>query len=291
METFELLTHGLGYGNLQDQELDHDPPAPLLRELSRRSGVGRDRRAAMSMTGWTPWLFDSLHPDQETYRTYVHQFSVLLPYRRSKLHDPAQWLPWLLKHRLRKACRECLKFSEPAALLLFWQLPLMLSCPRHGYRIETYEGWAQEYRFLTFVTADPSRVRDAVTLMDRRTWQAITTGSVDLPQRRVHAGIWFRLLRTLLDELSAVEAQCGRRQLADIRLLWEYCGYPFRAGLLLWRPFETLPWPTQQRLLEAAALAMERIEAGTLTALGTSAHLLLPEPDREISDGTQPQDS
>lgn len=153
------------------------------------------------------------------------------------------------------------------------------------------EGQAPEYRRWTSVTAAPSRVRDAVSLMDRRIWQAITTGSVDLPQRRVHAGIWFRLLRTLLDELSAVEAQCGRRQLAEIRLLWEYCGYPFRAGLLLWRPFETLPWPTQQQLLEATALFMELIEAGTLTALGTSAHLLLPESDRKIIDGTQPVSS
>ncbi|THJ65614.1 transposase [Arthrobacter echini] len=291
MEASELLAHGLGHGNLQDQELDHNPPATLLTELSRRSGVSRDRVAVMSMIGWTPWLFDSMNPDPEAYRAYVHQFSVLLPHRRRKLHDPAQWLPWLPKHRIHKACRECLTSTEPVALVLFWQLPLMLSCPSHRRRLETYAGQAPEYRRWTFVAAAPSQVSDSVALMDQRTWQAITTGSVNLPRRRVHAGIWFRLLRTLLDELSAVEAQCGRRQLEEIRLLWEHCGYPFRAGLLLWRPFESLPWSIQQQLLEAAALAMEHIETGTLTASGTLAHLLSPEPDRRINDGTPPRPS
>ncbi|WP_051478938.1 hypothetical protein [Arthrobacter sp. H5] len=33
---------------------------------------------------------------------------------------------------------------------------------------------------------------------------------------------------------------------------------------------------------------MELIEAGSLTALGTSAHLLLPEPASRIGDGTRP---
>lgn len=123
--------------------------------------------------------------------------------------------------------------------------------------------------------------------MDRRTWQAITTGSVDLPRHPVHAGIWFRLLRTLLDELTTAQGGYGR-QLDDVRRVWEHCGHPFRAGLYTWQPFETLGWTAQQQLLEAAAVAMELIEAGSLTALGTSAHLLLPEPASNVGDGTRP---
>jgi hypothetical protein len=38
--------------------------------------------------------------------------------------------------------------------------------------------------------------------MDRRTGEALTTGIVTLPRRPVHAGLWFRLLRTLLDEVN-----------------------------------------------------------------------------------------
>ncbi len=123
--------------------------------------------------------------------------------------------------------------------------------------------------------------------MDLRTWQTITTGSVDLPRYPVHAGIWFRLLRTLLDELTTAQGRYGR-QLDDVRRVWEHCGHPFRAGLYSWQPFETLHWTVQQQLLEAAAAAMELIEAGSLTALGTSAHLFRPEPNPRISDGTRP---
>ncbi|MCT1464718.1 hypothetical protein [Corynebacterium sanguinis] len=46
-----------------------------------------------------------------------------------------------------------------------------------------------------------------VSVMDERTWQALTIGYVDLPRRRVHAGIWFRLLRTIIDELGATRSE------------------------------------------------------------------------------------
>ena len=72
----------------------------------------------------------------------------------------------------------------------------------------------------------------------------------------------------------------------DVRRVWEHCGHPFRAGLYSWQPFEALHRPVQQQLLEAAAAAIELIEAGSLTALGTSAYLLRPEPNPRISDGT-----
>lgn len=110
---------------------------------------------------------------------------------------------------------------------------------------------------------------------------------MDLPRRSVHAGVWFRLLRTLLDELSAPQGRYGR-QLEDVRRVWDHCGHPFRAGLHSWQPFETLHWTRQQQLLEAAAAAMEMIEDGTLTALGTSGSLLRPEPKAPISSGTPP---
>lgn len=49
--------------------------------------------------------------------------------------------------------------------------------------------------------------------MDRRTHEGITTGTVTLPRRPVHVGVWFRLLRTLLDEVNTPTSQL-RRQLS-----------------------------------------------------------------------------
>jgi hypothetical protein len=94
--------------------------------------------------------------------------------------------------------------------------------------------------------------------MDRRTWQALTTGFVELPRRRVHAGLW--LLRTLLDELNTPLSHCGTCA-ASIRHVWERCGHPLRAGQSLWRPYEILAPAVRLQMLEAAATAITLIES------------------------------
>lgn len=285
MYSHQLLEHGLGHRELNDAELDLNAPAHLLDELVKRCGLDHRRVHALTMAGWVPWLFDSLTPAPDTYETYVHQFSLLLPPGRRNVYAPRNWVPWLSTSGITLGCRECLE-SGPT-ILLFWQLPLMASCPAHRLRLETYEGHPADYIRWAKSARDQRELPEPLTLMDRRTWQAITTGFVDLPRRSVHAGVWFRLLRTLLDELTTAQGRYGR-QLEDVRRVWDHCGHPFRAGLHSWQPFETLDWTRQQQLLEAAAAAMEMIEDGSLTALGTSGHLLRPEPKAWISDGTPP---
>ncbi|MCX6497513.1 TniQ family protein [Arthrobacter sp. 2YAF22_2] len=285
MYSYELLEHGLGHRELSDPELDLNPPMHLLEELAKRTGLDQHRVNAMTMAGWVPWLFDGLAPAPDAYETYAHQLSVLLPPKRRIIYTPRKWLPWLPDSGARRGCPDCLE-SGPT-LLLFWQLPLMASCPVHGRRLETYEGHPPDYVLWKTPAHGERGLPESLSLMDRRTWQAITTGSVNLPRYPVHAGTWFRLLRTLLDELTTAQGRYGR-QLDDVRRVWEHCGHPFRAGLYSWQPFETLHWPVQQQLLEAAAAAMELIEAGSLVALGTSAHLLRPEPNPRIGDGTRP---
>jgi hypothetical protein len=285
LHSYELLEHGLGHRELSDPELDLDPPTHLLEELARRTGLDQHRVDAMTMAGWVPWLFDSLVLAPGAYETYVHQLSVLLPPKRRNIYAPRTWRPWLPGTGARRGCPDCLESSP--TVLLFWQLPVMASCPVHGRRLETYEGRPADYILWATPAHDRRALPESLSLMDRRTWQAITTGSVDLPRYPVHAGIWFRLLRTLLDELTTAQGRYGR-QLDDVRRVWEHCGHPFRAGLYSWQPLETLHWTAQQQLLEAAAVAMELIEAGSLTARGTSAHLLRPEPSSNIGGGTRP---
>jgi hypothetical protein len=285
MYSHQLLEHALGHRELSDAELDLNPPRHLLDELAKRTGLDQHRVQAMTMAGWVPWLFDSLTAAPDAYETYVHQFSLLLLPGRRIVYAPRNWVPWLPTSGIRMGCRECLD-SGPT-ILLFWQLPLMASCPVHRRRLETYEGHPADYIRWTSSDEDQWELPESLTLMDGRTRQAISTGSVGLPRRSVHAGVWFRLLRTLLDELSTAQGRYGR-QLEDVRRVWDRCGHPFRAGLHSWQPFEALHWTRQQQLLEAAAAAMEMIEDGTLTALGTSGYLLRPEPKASISSGTPP---
>lgn len=280
-----LLEHGLGQRELSDPELDLNPSTDLLEELAKHCGLDQRRVSAMTLAGWVPWLFDSLTPASDTYETYVHQFSLLLPPGRRNVYAPRNWVPWLSTSGITLGCRKCLE-SGPT-ILLFWRLQLVASCPLHGRRLETYEGHPADYISWTAPDEERRALPGSLSVMDRRTWQGITTGSVDLPRYPVHAGVWFRLLRTLLDELSTAQGRYGR-QLEDLRRVWDHCGHPFRAGMHSWQPFETLHWTRQQQLLEAAAAAMEMVEDGSLTALGTSAHLLRPEPNTPISDGTPP---
>lgn len=285
MRSVDLLDQELGQPEVHLAELDLDPPLSLIRELAKRTGIPEQQLKSMTIAGYVPWLLDHLTPSPHAYEVYAHQLSVLLPPNQRKIYGPSKWLPWIPKNQVRRGCPDCLK--EKPALLLFWQLPILLSCPLHGRMLETYQGHSAD-EFLWTEPADTQQTApEALSKMDLRTWQAMTTGFVDLPRRSVHAGIWFRFLRTLIDELSATHDQYGRH-IEDVRRIWKRTGHPFRAGQRVWRPFENLHWGTQQQLLEAAAIAMDMIEVGSLTALGTSAHLLLPEPESTIDDGTPP---
>ena len=283
MDLYDLLEHDLGHGQVDD--LDTAPPAALLTVLSQRSGIKLERLRCMSFAGWVPWLLDSLDsriPD--ALETYAFQVSVLLPKRSRKTRSVTSWRAWLPSQPIHRACPLCLNDSVDQAVLLAWKLPLMLSCPQHGCWLEFYSGVPG--RFLGWENADtaPRTASDAIAAMDQRTWQALTTGYVELPRRRIHAGLWFRLLRTLLEELNTPLSQC-RIFASSIRYVWERCGHPLRAGQNLWRPYETLPPVVQLQMLEAAATAVELIESKVLTPRGEQVSLFMPEPQTGFTNG------
>ncbi|MDN5935116.1 MAG: TniQ family protein [Nitrosospira sp.] len=283
MDTHDLLEHDLGHG--QTDELDTVPPMLLLAVLSQRSGIELDRLRCMSFAGWVPWLLDSLDDSMPSaLETYAFQFSILLPKRSRKTRSSTSWRAWLPSQPIRRACPLCLNDPANQAVLLAWKLPLMLSCPLHGCWLESY--WGVPGRFLGWENADaaPRTVSDAIAAMDRRTWQALTMGYAELPRRRIHAGLWFRLLRTLLDELNTPLSQCGTYA-GNFRYVWERCGHSLRAGQSLWRPYEILDPAVQLQMLEAAATAIELIESNVLSPRGEQATLFLPEPQTGFTSG------
>lgn len=234
MDLYDLLEHDLGHGRVDD--LDTAPPPALLTALSLRSGIELERLRCMSFAGWVPWLLDSLDsriPD--ALETYAFQFSLLLPRRGRKTRSITSWRAWLPSQPIHRACPLCLNDSEDQAILLAWKLPLMLSCPQHGCWLESYSGVPGQFLGWENADAAPRTASDAMVAMDRRTWQALTTGYVELPRRRIHAGLWFRLLRTLLDELNTPLSQCGPC-VWSIRHVWACCGHLLRAGQSQWRP-------------------------------------------------------
>jgi hypothetical protein len=161
----------------------------------------------------------------------------------------------------------------------------MLSCAEHDCRLKLEPDVA--IARLTGQPLTPELVSAPVAAMDGRTDEGLTTGQVTLPPRTVHVGVWLRLLRRLLHELSVPVSRLGRSR-AAIERIWQEVGRPIRAGLNIWRPYEQLDRQRQEALLEAAALALALIEAGEVTASGTLAPLLIQEPDRPVYAGDSP---
>ncbi|MBB4099628.1 hypothetical protein GGR46_003200 [Sphingomonas kyeonggiensis] len=287
MDTPELLKHDLGYdlGHDQVDDLDTSPPASLLLKINQRSGIDLDQLRCMSFAGWIPWLLDSLDDDlPDALRTYALQFSVLLPRSNDRPVPIKYWRAWLPIWPIHRACPLCLKNSADQALLLVWKLPLMLSCPHHGCWLETYHGSPGLFTSWEDPNCTPRPASDTIAAMDRRTWQALTAGYVDLSRRRIHAGVWFRLLRTLIEELITPLSQCYEFA-GHIRYVWEQSGQPLRAGQRIWRRFENLALNVQLRTLEVAATAIYLLENRVLQPMGAQASLFVPERRTEFTNG------
>ncbi len=277
MTVAELLSnHDLGYPGLPAAELDVDPPVALLEALATRTGFPVEEIRALSLVSWVPLLLDGRDPVPGSFPRYVGEWSVLLPLTVHPPRDPAGWRPWLRPEPLPHvpACRTCLGEGVEPLVRLHWQLPLMASCPIHGLMLEpavvvpgVWVGWERDAG---------EEAPTVIRRMDARTWDALTSGGVDLPRRRVHAAIWLRLLRTLLDELNRpLRSMWSAR--GFLAAIWDSAGGERRAGQGHWRPFEVLAEPVQRTFLQAAATAMAMIEADEIQPCGILAGLFRPQ--------------
>lgn len=283
MDLEHLLVYEWGQGQLLD--IDILPPIGFLELIAQRSGVALERLRLMTMSGWVPWLLDSLDPDPDSFDSYIHQMSVLFPHPKHQHRLIPRWRAWLPKQTLQRACPSCLNESVGhETFKLMWQFPLFISCPIHGCWLQSYIGDGQ---LSSWHQPDAALIReasDAIKTMDRRTEQALACGQVDLPERPVHAGIWFRLLRTLIEELS-MPIYISRLQSKDLAKIWATCGHPVRAGLTRQYPFEMLDLAEQLQFLEASAVAMRMIENREIKARGSLASLFLSESGQFVEAG------
>lgn len=107
--------------------------------------------------------------------------------------------------------------------------------------------------------------------MDTYIWQALTTGRVTLPDETIPARVWFRLLRTIIDEITDLPADFD-----NMRAALQPAGAGVRpAGTEQdnWQPYEGLDCYAQDRALQAAAAVIAALQDGTITGHGTAAHL------------------
>ncbi|UUZ44266.1 TniQ family protein [Janibacter limosus] len=286
MTVEELLRHdvappGIDTTVLTRAAVDSDPPAAVLLGLAEHAGVPLGDIRRMTIAGQVPRLLDTLGPEPEPgvgFETYVHQDSLLWATGQRDRRPVPGWRAWLpITGPMRRACPLCV--ATAPFFTLASQLPLTLSCPEHGCHLAptlgaagTFLGWEEANTHTTPASA-------AVRAMDVRTHRGLSTGTVTLPRRAVHVGVWFRLLRTLIDELSTPVSKLDAHSRRAIEHIWHSTGHPVRAGIVgARRPYEDPARPHQQKFLKTAATAVHLIETGEIAAHGTLAPLLTPEP-------------
>lgn len=290
MPVRQLLGPNLGLAAAPSLEtLDLDPPIEILSGLAERTGTDLERVRAMTLAGWVPWLFDILtvtDDGHEVFRNYVRGDSVLLAHGRRRLPQPHRpWRgPWLPgpQQVQRRVCPVCVSRSQPRRSLI-WDLPLTVSCIVHGCRLEPDDQVTMGQ--LTGNPVQPVMITEPLATLDGYTQQALTTGEVRLPGRTVHAGVWFRLLRILLDELTLAPSTLGTRSRQTIESVWHEAGLPIRCAITAWQPYEQLPWRIQQQLLLAAAVALQQAAEHRLTARGSLAAALSEQLPKTVYDG------
>lgn len=294
MPVHDLLTRNLGLvGPTLPADLDVDPPAAILTALAEKTGVDLARLRSMTLAGWAPWLFDTLpahaQDAQMHFNAYVRDNSVLFARKAGTHHvlrfKPGWAGPWLLPYPgALRACPDCV--ADPGrGISLVWRLALMTSCVEH------------DCRFLEISEVRAARILDRETprepleepraALDRYTHQALTTGRVALPGRTVHAGVWFRLLRSLLDEVSLAASSQNSHGKAVLQQIWQATGHPERAGLNVWRPFEQMGEDVREAMWDAVAIALSLVADGTIAARGRLGSAIHP-PHHSVYDGDRP---
>lgn len=283
MPVHDLLRHNLGVvGSTLPPDLDVDPPMAMLVALAEKTGVDLARLRSMTLVGWVPWLFDTLpvhvQDAQPVFDSYVRDNSVLFARKAGTHHVlrfKPEWAgPWLLPYPgALRACPDCVADPD-RGISLMWRLALMTSRVEHDCRLLDLS----EVRAALVLGREVHRepLEEPRAALDRCTHQALTTGRVALPGRSVHAGVWFRLLRSLLDEVSLAASTQGTRGKAMLRQIWQATGHEERAGLNVWRPFEQLREDVRESMWDAAAAAFQPAADGSITAHGRLGSALQP---------------
>lgn len=294
MPVHDLLTRNLGLVDLAlPVDLDLDPPMAMLAALAEKTGVELPRLRSMTLAGWVPWLFDMLpvpvQDAQPVFDTYVRDNSVLFARKAGTHHvlrfKPGWAGPWLLPYPAAlRACPVCAADPD-CGIALVWRLALMSSCVEHDCRLRDVSEVRASLVLDRETRLEPLEAPRAA--LDRYTHQALTTGRVDLPGRTVHAGVWFRLLRSLLDEVSLAVSTQGAHGRAVLQQIWQAAGHPERAGLNVWRPHEQMRAEVREAMLDAAATALQLAADGAIIARG-SLGSALQSPHRYVYDGEKP---
>ncbi len=274
----DLLRYDLGFESISSIELDINPPERLLVELSKRTGVSFNQVRSLTVQGWVPLLIDGFDSVPNFFSTYAGGHSLLYPVSLRPLYEIKDWMPWLNMSTIQsvKGCRICMQEKPEPYYRLSWRMAWMMTCCTHRIMLEDVY-WTAGIKMNTTVDKTISAPPELLAL-DNLTAQAVEKGEVSLPRRKVHGGVWIRLLRALVDELS-LPAFPLKRYRPNIAKVWKKLGLEVRQGIRINSiPFEMMKFEQQIILMKAAGTAVQLMQDEQLKQKGNDAILFKPLP-------------
>lgn len=267
--------------------LDADPSPGLIECLSERTGVCLDRIRATTLLGYGELLLgaapSSRSASGERFKDYVLQFPSLTPpspRASALLGSGPEWRAWVCADLLGfspRACRRCLAGGPVPYVRIAWRAGWMVSCPLHDEMLDPVILLPDPVRVHGF--EPPRAVPPQILALDRKTHEAVTTGSVVAPcGERVHAGVWLRALRGLLDELVRPSNQLRVGAYPAVRRLWRLLDREFHEGLGRLQPFEDLTAERRELAMTVTALAVEHLGSGLVAPKGDPARSVFRPP-------------
>lgn len=263
VDPFDFLRYEFSYFTDREQFefLDIQPPYRLLEELAQCTGIHVSQVVSLTARSYVPLLIDSLNPTPDLYSDYTYQFNIFLthkkPIKEGRIED---WVPWL--NIKAQGCQTCIEEDKNPYFRLYWRFPWMMSCPKHGLLLRDVYFFSlprkEKIEFLWLANEiEPKDAPHSLRRMDAMTLQAITQGITEVPRGKMHGGIWLRILRNLLEELSLPSSAMPNKIRSLLGSFWEELDLSFRHSLSRWKPFEEYKHHQQYSLMHVASLIIE----------------------------------
>lgn len=289
MQPEELLLHEFGI-NLERHNLysiDLNPPLHLLNQLSERTGMEFNAIRALTAQSYVPLLIDELESNEaNAYSEYISQFPVF-PYKMQNMNkrNYNSWVPWFNINRFAtiQGGKTCLSQDPEPYLRLHWRFSWMMSCPVHKLLLKQVKFYGYLNQQVVFFidnnnNHDTEYNPDNLYAMDNITLQAVTKGFVELPSGKLHGGVWLRILRALIEELSLPLRMFTVETRKLLELYWRDLNLSIRRGLGVHNLFEQLDYKKQLILMLVAASVFKSIfsREGKLTGIVVNMLTELP---------------
>lgn len=258
---------GFEFGHLMEREqfelIDINPPYSLLEGLAERTGIELSEIRALTAQAYVPLLIDSLTPLPGYYADYTCQFNLIIHRKKPLNRNVENWIPWLTMKRFLKTqgCKACIDEDKEPYIRLYWRFPWMMSCPKHGLLLKDVRLFSMPLNWkmqaIWIEGAEPQEAPEILSRMDAITLKAVTLGVTKIPAGNMHGGVWLRMLRAILEELSLPLLFLPIQARRLMESFWKKLDLPFRHNLSRWRPFEECKQESQYILMHLASLIFE----------------------------------